>query len=810
VRSDRFTAAYGERTYRYCCAGCRMVFAMLMEATESPDLAGFQQSELYRRCVAAGVVPDSAAALARLSPDESQSTEPLPGDAAHLLPFEEKISGMWCPACAWVIGAAVGRLPGVTEVGCDFSTDRMRGRYDPVRATPAQIRRAVQGLGYGIAPETDGEGPGPWRGEFVRLIVSALLAANVMMLSWALYAGFFTTLGSEGVGFISWPIVIMATVVMAYGGAPLVRKALSGLRHGAPGMELLIVLGAGSAYLYSLVNWRQGSIHLYLDTASMLVCLVLLGKWLESRAKDRVRRDLEGFLSLRPTKVRLWDPSMDKGRYAAVAQLRAGDLFQVVPDEVVPADGRVIEGGGRVDVSAVTGEPRPVALQAGDSVVSGCRLIEGRIVARAERVGADALLGRMIDIVTACLSQKGKWEGRTDRILRWFVPLIALLALATGLLAWAWGLAPDQALVRAVTVLVIACPCALGIAIPLARVAGIAGAGRQGLLVRDFQAFEQAGRIDTLVLDKTGTVTHGRWRVTRMVVAAGLSPQEATALALGLEEGVDHTVARAIGEYGRDQGVAPQVVSHRQTHPEGIEGSFRGHAVRIGTLRFAAGPADTAAGDPEDGSGQSEVVLGVDGRPWARFYFGDSLRDGMRELVAALEAAGKSVHLISGDTQAATRHVATAIGVRQAQGDLLPQAKADLVRRLQAEGRRVAMVGDGINDAPALAQADLGVAVYNGTALAQHAAALTLMAGDPAQLQRFFPWAARVERTVRQNLWCALGYNMISLPIAMAGLLTPLVAAAAMLLSSLTVIGNTLRLVRRRDESVAIHHPALR
>ncbi len=797
MRSNAFTAAYGERAYRFCCAGCRMVFAMLMEAAESPDPACFKQSDLYRRCVAAGVVPASEDDLAGLSPDGPARAAPAPDGAAHLLPFEEQISGMWCPACAWVIGAAVGRLSGVAGVGCDFSTDRMRGRYDPVRTTPQEIRRAVQALGYGIAAEADGEGRGPWRREFVRLIVSALLSVNVMMLSWALYSGFFTTIGSEGVGFISWPIVVMATAVMVYGGGPFLRKAWSGLRHGAPGMELLIALGAGSAYLYSLVNWHRGTLHLYFDTATMLVTLLLLGKWLEARAKERVRRDLEGFLALRPTKVRIWNEASSQGRYAAAEQLQAGDCFLVVPDEVVPADGRVVAGGGRVDASAVTGEPRPVALGIGDSLVSGCRLIEGRIVARAERVGGEALLGRMIDVVTACLSQKGKWESRTDRILRWFVPLIALLALATGLLGWAWGLGPDQALVRAVTVLVIACPCALGIAIPLARVAGVAGAGRQGLLVRDFQAFEQAGRIDTLILDKTGTVTHGRWRVTRMAVASGISPKEALALACGLEEGIDHTVALAIGEYGRAQGVAPQPVTQRQTHPEGIAGRFSEGVARIGTRRFAAGNDDTESMLPEDNSAQSEVLLGVDGRPWARFYFGDSLRDGMRELVAALKAAGKSVHLVSGDTQAATRHVATAIGVRQAQGDLLPQAKADLVRRLQTEGRRVAMVGDGINDAPALAQADLGVAVYNGTALAQHAAALTLMAGDPAQLQRFFPWAARVERTVRQNLWCALGYNMISLPIAMAGLLNPLVAAGAMLLSSLTVIGNTLRLVRR-------------
>jgi P-type E1-E2 ATPase len=283
------------------------------------------------------------------------------------------------------------------------------------------------------------------------------------------------------------------------------------------------------------------------------------------------------------------------------------------------------------------------------------------------------------------------------------------------------------------------------------------------------------------------------------------------ALAMGLEAEIDHTIARAIAEYGRALGVDPAPMPDRQALPEGIEGRFQGRTVRIGTRRFAAGRGGAA--DPrhgEEAEGLSEVVLGVDGEHGASFYFGDSLREGMPAMVSALEAAGRSVHLVSGDTEAATRRMAATLGIRHVQGALLPQQKADLVGRLQAQGRRVAMVGDGVNDAPALAQADLGVAVYSGSALARQAAVLTLMAGNPVQLLAFFPWADRVERTVRWNLWCALVYNMLSLPIAAAGLLTPLVAAVAMLLSSLTVIGNTLRLVRVKDESHPIHSPAVR
>ncbi|MFZ1986016.1 MAG: cation-translocating P-type ATPase [Desulfatitalea sp.] len=799
MQSEAFTAVFADRTYRFCCAGCRMVFAMLMEAADAPDPARFKESDLYRRCVAAGVVPASQEQLVAMATSVAPpDTDTTPDDPDRLLPFEEKIAGMWCPACAWVIATAVARIDGVRAVQCDFSTDRLRGRYDPVRVTPEQIRAAVGRLGYPLGAGGDGAAERSLRGEFVRLAVSALLSANVMMLSWALYSGFFTTLSAEGIGFISWPIVVMTTVVLAYGGGPIMRKAWSGLRHGVPGMEVLIVLGAGSAYVYSLVNWRLGSLHLYFDTAAMLVTLLLLGKLLEAQAKGRVRRDLEGFLSLRPTKVRLCAEAFPRGRYVAVDGLRPGDCFAVETDEGVPADGRVVEGSGRLDVSAVTGEPRPVAVQAGDNVVSGSRLSSGRIIVRAERVGPEALLGRMISVVEESLSQRSALESRTDRLLVWFVPAIAALALVAGVWGVAGGVGLDLAMVRAVTVLVIACPCALGIAIPLARVAGIAGAGRRGLLVRDFQAFEQAGRIDTVVLDKTGTVTHGHWRVERMALADGCSQAQTLALAMGLEVGLDHTIARAIEAYGRSSGVVPEPIEAKHVHTDGVSGRHQGRSVRIGRRPFAL--RGTAL-DAVDGSGDprlSEVFLSVDGVAWAVFYFGDTLRDGMQATVAQLLARGIVVQLISGDDDSATRTAAAAIGIAQAQGGLLPHEKAETVRRLQSQGRRVAVVGDGINDGPALAQADLGIAVHSGAALARHAAGVTLMRGDPAQLLAFFDWARQVERKVQQNLWCALGYNVISLPIAMAGLLTPLVAVSAMLLSSLTVIGNTFMLVRRR------------
>jgi heavy metal translocating P-type ATPase len=559
-------------------------------------------------------------------------------------------------------------------------------------------------------------------------------------------------------------------------------------------METLIVLGAGSAYIYSLFNFRSASLHLYFDTACMLVTLLLLGKLIEAQAKNRVRRDLEGFLSLQPTKVKLCSPAWPQGRYVAIDQLGPGDTFRSGPDEVVPADGRVVQGQARLDVAAITGEPRPVAVKPGDAVVSGSRVVQGDLVVRAEQVGAEALLGQMIAVVQESLGRKTRLENRTDRLLTFFVPLIVALAAITGTVAYLAGVSGDGALVRAVTVLVITCPCALGIAIPLTRVAGISGAGRRGILVRNYEAFEQAGRIDTVVLDKTGTVTHGTWRVERIDVCDGRSEAELLSLAMGLEIAADHTVARALHAYGRQCGVAPTAIEAIRSHPDGVSGRHAGRALRIGSRAFAL---DAAAGGTVTGAhALSEVVLSVDGIQWAVFYFGDTVRPNMRAAVQRLKQRGWQLHLLSGDNASAVRAVADAVGIAHFEGGQLPQDKVACIRALQSQGRCVAMVGDGINDAPAMVQADLSVAVHSGAPLARQTGAITLMR-DPAQMLDFLDWASQVDRKVRQNLWCALGYNMVCIPVAMAGLLSPLVAVTAMLLSSLTVIGNTLLLVRK-------------
>lgn len=816
VRGDGVTDG-GDAVLRFCCVGCRMVYRMLADAADSPEPSRFKETELYRRCVAAGVIPaDENDLNERFSGrNRTDTVESPPPNTGETLPLQIKIDGMWCPACAWVIQSALEQREGITDAACDFATDRLRCRYDPVRSGPDAIIDVIKKLGYrpfSATPEEQGDN-GMWTREFVRLVITALLSANVMMLSWALYSGFFTSLSHSDIRFISWPILVMATIVMIYGGGPLFQKAFWGVRHGAPGMEALVCLGVFSAYVYSVFNFAVGSWHLYFDTAAMLITLVLLGKLLETKAKTNVRRDLEGFLALQPNKARIVTSAFPRGRFAALEQLAPGDRFRVEAREMVPADGRVVSGEGTVDASAVTGESRPIAVSVGDAITSGTVLTHGQVVVETLRVGAEALLGQMIVIIERGLTRRTPLKSRTDRWLALFVPLMAGVSAATGAVGWLWGLSAEQAFVRALTVLVIACPCALGIAIPLARIAGISRASRMGILVRDMEAFERAAKMDDVVFDKTGTLTHGRWRLEKIKTRGQVTEDQAVALAAGLEKDVDHAIARLMVSHASERGLVPAEVTDIHVDENGVRGIYQGCLLRIGTPEYASdntapevshtGPTPPHSSGAHGAGGEagnllSTIFLSRDREPAAAFSFGDALHRGTTALVRRLMETGHDVHLVSGDAHGVTRAAARIAGVRHALGDLLPQDKAEVVERLQKQDRRVVMVGDGVNDAPALAGADLSVAVHRDATLSRQAADVTLMRGDPLQLLDFLSLAGQVNAKVAQNLTCAWIYNLVGVPIAMSGLLNPLVSATAMLLSSLTVIGNTLLLVRKR------------
>jgi heavy metal translocating P-type ATPase len=813
LRHGAAEAVFSEDTYAFCCNGCRQVFTILMASTDSADPETFRETDLFRQCQAKGIIPRSEEDLIRTKGDSGSGAgtdqadtaiKPSAADSDNTLTLKLKVGNMWCAACAWVIDESLKKTPGIVDAACNFSTDRLQVVYDPVKTTPRQIMETIGHLGYRAAAPGESEKTTERRREFVRFAVSAFLTMNVMMLSFALYTGFFTDLSAENAAKISWPMFIMASAVLIYGGSDFFKKAWAGLRNATFSMETLIIIGALSAYSFSTYNLFAGSIHLYYDTASMLITLVLLGKTLERGAKGKVLEDLENFFALMPTKVRICTDTFPDGRYVAMGQLSEGDIFRVTETELVAADGCIVAGSGAVEESSLTGEPLPIIKKPGDFIRSGARVQHGSFKIKAEKIGQDSTLGQMMQIIEKTLLTKMPIEGKTDVILQWFVPGILVLAAAAGLACRVTGLSLETSILRAVTVMVISCPCALGIAIPLARVAGISIAGKRGILVRNFAAFEMVRRITAFVFDKTGTITHGNWTLQEIVAFAPYDENQGLELAAGLEKNTDHFIAREILRQAQKRNIEPASVEKIRTQEHGVIARFNGDIVKIGSADFLKDTIvkfnkRSESSGAQSGAADSYVYMSVADRPAAVFVFGDRIRNGARTTVEKLLQQGFRLALVSGDGIETTRAIARFVGIDEAYGGQMPQDKVAIVKTLQDRNHLVAMVGDGINDAPALVQADLSLAVHSGANLGEDVADVTLMRAEPEQVIDFLGFAGAVNKKISQNLIFTFAYNIISIPIAMSGLLSPLVAVSAMLLSSVSVIGNTLMLVRRHS-----------
>jgi len=805
-----------QETYRFCCPGCRQVFSLLLESSDSANPENFKNTELFQKCREIGIIPRSSNDLIQMDQphlagkDETISSG-LPtafqqsSPPRSALSLSLKVDNMWCPACAWVIEACLKKNSGIISVNCNFSTDYLRCDYDPVATTPDNIVDTIQALGYRtfLPGEKD---TADRRSDFIRFGVCAFLSVNVMMLSFALYSGFFSALSSDAVRYLSWPIFFMTAFVFFYGGINIYKKALAGFVAAAFGLETLVSIGAASAFIFSIVNLLSGSIHLYFDTTCMLITMVLLGKLLEKNAKYSVQADIENFFSLRPSKVKICSIQFPSGRYVNAAQLQSGDVFLATENETLAADGIVLGGKGAVDESTLTGEVEPIHVKSGDRVRSGTRVSLGSLRIKAESVGADSTIGQMISVMEHALLAKTPLEGKTDRALRWFVPVILLLAISAAAGCLLAGLSFENALVRMVTVLVIACPCSLGIAIPLTRVAGISLAAKTGILVRNFRGIEKAGQISAVVFDKTGTLTHGRWELLDLVVIAPFTSAQVMSIAASLEKDSDHFIAAEIRRYSEEHHIPPADLERISHHENGISGRHNAAEVKIGSSDFLkneiAAASDGRIYSLASPAVRSFVYMGIGGNLCAILIFGDKIKSGAVHVVRQLNMRGVKTYLVSGDGVETTKIVAGSLGVLDSFGGMLPQQKADFIEKLQKSGLRVAMIGDGINDAPALIQADLSVAVYSGSHLGKEVADITLMRSAPLQVVEFLDLAGRINSKISQNLIFSFLYNTGSLPLAMSGLLNPLIAVSAMLLSSLTVIGNTLLMIKSRPTTL--------
>jgi Cu+-exporting ATPase len=746
-----------------------------------------------------------------------------PASASAVQELDMSIGGMTCASCSGRVERALRKVPGVVEVAVNLATESARiqvavpGGSD-VAAMDALLRRTVRNAGYepltAAASAAREEDNSPWAG-FAPVAIGLLLSVPLVL-------PMFGDLFGQHWMLPAWVQFLLATPVQFILGARFYKAGWAAAKALAGNMDLLVAIGTSAGWGLSMWLWITAAPghapHLYFEASAVVVTLVLLGKWLEARAKHQTTAAIRALHGLRP-EVAHWlgrDGEVD----VPVSEVMLGDHLVVRPGERFPVDGTLLEGDTQVDESMLTGEPLPVAKEVGDALTGGSINGDGRVVLQVSAVGAETVLARIIRLVEDAQAAKAPIQRLVDKVANVFVPVVLLMALAT-LLGWLWaGAGAEIALIRAVAVLVIACPCALGLATPAAIMAGTGVAAKNGILIKDAQALELAHKVDTVAFDKTGTLTVGQPRLMALDIAPDLAPglDEAAVLqaAASVQSGSEHPLARAVVQAAQQRGLALAVSEAVRSVPgRGTEGVVQGRSYLLGSLRWmqelgvALGPLAAQAQrlQAQGATVSAMAVRSVQGlQLQALMAFGDEPKPGARAALAQLKARGIRTVMISGDNQGAAEAMALRLGLDPDAGDVraevLPGDKAAQVRALQkGDGSQrctVAMVGDGVNDAPALAAADVGMAMGNGTDVAMHAAGITLMRGDPQLVAAALDISHRTVLKIRQNLFWAFAYNVAGIPLAALGYLSPVVAGAAMALSSVSVVTNALLLKRWR------------
>ncbi|MGB0682830.1 MAG: heavy metal translocating P-type ATPase [Magnetovibrionaceae bacterium] len=726
------------------------------------------------------------------------------------------VSGMTCASCSARIERVLSKLEGVSSAEVNLATEEARIEVSEAGPDEARLIKAIEGAGFGAAV-LDAE-EGAEQSEAAEAQAAARLAFETrrLGLSILLTVPFALDMASmlSGQGHVLPPLVQLALVLPIQFGTGLrfYLPAWAALKAGSGNMDLLVVLGTGAAFLLSLALLLSGEDgHLYFEASAFVITLVLLGKWLETRAKQGTAKALKALAALKPQTAIVRGPDGTE-QEVAIASVRLGQKLVVKPGAAVPTDGLVIEGRSEMDEALITGESRPVPKQSGDTVTGGAINATGVLLIEATAVGTETQLARIITIVREAQTGKAPVQRLVDRISAVFVPIVAGLALITGL-GWAFGvgLPLPEAIIHGVTVLVIACPCALGLATPAALMAGTGAAARAGILIREVEALEQAGRIDRVIFDKTGTLTEGRPRVSAIFPAIGQSERDLLAMAAGAEKGTEHPLGIAILDRAREQDLEAFPLSDVRALPGlGICATDAdGRLVLVGNRDlmenrgFTLDPELLQQVQMEERKGQTAIWVGLDEEetPRGAIILGDNLRKGAALAVQRLRAAGIEPAMLTGDAPETAKAIAEELGLEQVFAGIKPDGKAQVVRDLQAAGHRVAMVGDGINDAPALSLADLGIAMGSGTDVARETAAITLMRSEPELVVDALDVARATRARIRGNLFWAFVYNVIGLPLAAFGFLTPVFAGAAMAMSSVSVVTNALLLARWKSKA---------
>ena len=728
------------------------------------------------------------------------------------------VSGMTCAACQARVQRALAAEPGVIDASVNLVTRSAAVRYSPATVTPQHLIDAVRATGYDAELPAEDESPlsVDTTGEEteVREARSLALKATVSVLAGALAMLFSMLLMANLL--VNYLLLALTSGILVWAGRDIYRRAWRAIRHRSADMNTLVALGTGSAFIYSLVATVAPSLFarngiapdVYYEAVIFIIGLVLAGRAIEARARRKTSDALRKLVTLLPPTARVERGSdwIEK----PLAQVVSGDTVVVRPGERIPVDGTIIDGASEVDESMLTGEPLPVAKTVGGAVVGGTLNTTGAFRYRATSVGADSVLARIVKLMRDAQSSRAPIQRLADRVSAVFVPVVVSIAIVT-FLAW-YFLADTAALPRAiaaaVSVLIIACPCAMGLAVPTAVMVATGRGAELGLLIKGGEILQRAGDVNTVVLDKTGTVTEGVPSVGRVIAIGSMEETEALAAAASVERHSEHPVAAAIVRAAGERGVRFEPVTDFQSHTgSGVTGTIGGRKVAVGNaqlmreLRLDVSTAAEISGTARAAPGASELFVAIDGRLAAIIVVTDAIRPTSREAVERLEKMGIDVLLLTGDRQSTAELVAKAAGIDRVVAEVLPQDKVMEVRALQEKGRVVAMVGDGINDAPALAQADVGVSMPKGTDIAIEASDIALMRSDLRGVPTAISLSRQTMVTMKQNLFWAFVYNVIGIPIAagvlypVTGLmLSPIIASAAMALSSVSVVTNSLRL----------------
>ena len=738
------------------------------------------------------------------------------------------VSGMTCTSCSSRVQRKLNKVDGVTA-NVNFATETAAIEYDPATANPESLIEVVRGAGYDAftmgddssdaeGPEDDADPAAAARTQesrdlLRRTLISAALSTPVMLVS---------MLPSLQFDNWQWAAAILATIVYIFGGAPFHKATWVNLRHGSFTMDTLISMGTTAAYFWSLYAMFFGTAgqpgmkmhmelmsnhaqmdHIYLESVGMVITFLLLGRWFEVKAKGQSSEALRTLLGMGAKDATLLVDGAEKR--VSIAQLQVGDVFVVRPGEKIATDGVVEAGASAVDESMLTGESMPVEVKAGDRVTGATLNSAGRLEVRATKVGADTTLAQMAKLVTDAQASKAPVQRLVDKIAQVFVPVVITIAVLTLLahLVFGGGVAP--AFIAAVAVLIIACPCAMGLATPTAILVGTGRGAQLGLLIKGPEVLESTKKVDTIVMDKTGTVTEGKMTVAHVHLAQQMGGSTAEGrlllLAAAVEAGSEHPIAKAIVSAAQDLPQAGRIEPASDFHSvagQGVEGTIDGHRVRVGRIKGeqAARGELAATFQAAEAEGATPVAVYVDDTLAGIIDVRDTVKPTSAAAVAKLRELGLAPHLLTGDNEGAARTVAKAVGIANADvtAGVLPSGKVAVIRRLQEEGKTVAMVGDGVNDAAALAQADLGLAMGAGTDVAIEASDITLMNSDLRSAADAIRLSRRTLRIIKGNLFWAFAYNVLLIPVAALGLLNPLFAGIAMAFSSVFVVSNSLRL----------------